>query len=77
MTFFIHICKKLTTCTHTCKNFKWYNNLEDSAHRRKPMYTAFLSEYTTEIPPLPFLNPESHIQGGIASCHAATAEPYP
>lgn len=41
------------------------------------MYTAFLSEYTTEIPPLPFLNPESHIQGGVATRHAATAEPLP
>lgn len=41
------------------------------------MYTAFLSEYKTKIPPLPFLNPEPHIQGGIASHHAATAEPLP
>lgn len=41
------------------------------------MYTAFLSEYTTKIPPLPFLNPESHIQGGVASRHVATAEPLP
>lgn len=41
------------------------------------MYTAFLSEYTTKIPPLPFLYPESHIQGGIASHHVATAEPLP